>query len=49
MNEERKKIEDIFNPKVKLKNPENQKKQEKIKKLIIENKRIEGIKNGKKF
>ena len=44
MNEEKQKILNIFNPKVKLKDPANQKNQEIIKKLIIETANIEGKK-----
>ncbi len=45
MNEERKRILKILDPKTKLTNPENQKKQEKIKKLIIK-KHIKGMKKN---
>ena len=45
MNEEKQKILNIFDDKVKLKNKVNQEKQDKIKKLLIETLKIEGNKN----
>ena len=48
MNEEKQKILNIFNPKEKLKNPESQRKQEKIEQLIKETFKIEGIIDDKK-
>lgn len=46
MNEERQKILNIFDDKVKLKNPINREKQERIEQLIKETFKIEGIKDG---
>ena len=46
MNEEKQKILNIFDNKVKLKNPKNREKQEQIKKLLIETFKIEGKKDG---
>lgn len=48
MNEEKQKVINIFDKKVQLKSPENREKQVKIKKLIIENYKIEGNKDGTK-
>ena len=48
MNEEKQKVINIFDKKVKLKKPENREKQAKIKRLIVETYRIEGNKNGAK-
>ena len=42
---EKEKILNIFNKNVKLKNPINQAKQDKIKKLLIETLKIEGKNN----
>lgn len=48
MNEEKKKILNIFDDKVKLKNPINREKQKKIKQLLIETIKIEGKEDGNK-
>lgn len=48
MNEEKQKILNIFDDKVKLKNPTNREKQEKIKQLLIETIKIEGKEDGSK-
>ena len=47
MNEEKQKILNIFDNKVKLKNPKNREKQDKIKKLLIETLKLEGNNNDK--
>lgn len=46
MKEEQSKIQNILNPKTKLKNPQNRRKQEKIRKLIIIKTLQEGPKNA---
>ena len=46
MNEERQKILNIFDDKVKLKNPSNREKQERIEQLIKETFKVEGKKDG---
>ena len=48
MNEEKQKILNIFDDKVKLKNPINREKQEKIKQLLIETIKIKGKEDGNK-
>lgn len=48
MNENKQKIQNIFNKNVELKNPTNREKQAKINKLLIETLKIEGNKNGSK-
>lgn len=48
MNEEKQKIINIFDDKVKLKNPINQEKQDKIKRLLIETLKIAGKEDGNK-
>ena len=48
MNEEKQKILNIFDDKVKLKNPTNREKQEKIKQLLIETIKIKGKEDGNK-
>lgn len=46
MNEEKQKILDIFDDNIKLQNPINREKQEKIEQLIKETFKIEGNQNG---
>lgn len=46
MNDERQKILNIFDDKIKLKNPSNREKQERIEQLIKETFKIEGKKDG---
>lgn len=46
MNEEKQKILNIFDNKVKLKNPKNREKQEQIKNLLIESFKIGNKENG---
>lgn len=46
MNEEKQKILNIFDNKVKLKNPKNREKQEQIKKLLIESFNVGDKENG---
>ncbi|MBQ8682065.1 MAG: hypothetical protein IJ509_04060 [Bacilli bacterium] len=46
MNEEKQKVLNIFDKRVTLKRAENREKQAKIKKLLINNIKIEGNKNG---
>ena len=48
MNEEKQKILNIFDDKVKIQNPINQEKQDKIKELLIETIKIEGNNNDTK-
>lgn len=48
MNEEKQKILNIFDDKIKLKNPINREKQDKIKQLLIETLKIEGNNNDNK-